>query len=619
MQNIKLFLANLSHHPGIYQMIGEKGEILYVGKAKDLKKRVASYFSQRSKDLKTLSLLEHIKDIQVTITHNESEAMLLECNLIKQYKPKYNVLLRDDKSYPYILITAHHNFPRIDLYRGARKKNGLYFGPYPSASSVRETINLLQKVFKIRTCRDSFFEARTRPCLLYEIDRCTGPCVGLIDKEDYARNVELAVLFLQGKNEIVLQALLKRMEAASKDLNFEQAAQYRDQITRLRQIQERQHIHVGESNADIIGLAIEGGVISVQLLSFRNGRMLDSRSYFPKVPTHVSAEEVIAAFITQHYVSDVSHIDSIPQQIIIEFDLLEVELMQNALSELACHKVEIIKPHRGEKKKWLTMATQNAKQSLNTHLISKTNASERMRALKKVLGLKSFPNRIECYDISHSAGEATVASCVVFTQEGAQKSNYRRFNITQVTPGDDVAAMHQVLLRRFKRLQKEEVDLPSLVLIDGGITQLNAAKKVMLELDIHELVLLGVSKGPDRKAAFETLHLLPLSASLVEKPVQEHSFHLPKDSLALHFIQQIRDEAHRFAITGHRKQRDKVRRHSALELIPGIGAKRRRELLRYFGGIQGLAHASLDELTKVPGISRSLAERIFSVLHDTTV
>lgn len=618
MQNIKLFLANVSHHPGIYQMIGDRGEILYVGKAKDLKKRLGSYFSKRVQDLKTQSLLQHVKDIEVTITHSESEAVLLECNLIKQHHPKYNVLLRDDKSYPYILITIQHDFPRIDLYRGTRKKNALYFGPYPSAGAVRETISLLQKVFRIRTCTDGFFESRTRPCLLYQINRCTGPCVGLINKDEYARNVELAILFLQGKNDLVLHELEKKMEKAAHALDYESAAQYRDQIARLRQMQERQHINVAGGNADVIGLAIEGGVISIQLLSFRGGHLLGSRSYFPSVPLHADEGEVLAAFITQHYGSHPA--DSIPNQIIVNTDLAETDLLEAALAELAEHKVEIVKPIRGEKKKWLLMANSNAKQSLNTHIIAKTNIALRMTALQSALGLEKVPNRIECFDISHSRGEATVASCVVFDQSGAVKSYYRRFNITDVTPGDDLAAMRQVLIRRFKRLQKEAQILPELVLIDGGKTQLAEAEKVMRELGINEIVLLGVSKGPDRKAGFETLHLLPLNPALITQgPSPKRAFHLPSDSLALHLIQQIRDEAHRFAITGHRLQRDKVRKHSALELIPGIGAKRRRELLRYFGGIQGLAHASLDELTKVPGISRSLAERIFSVLHDKTV
>lgn len=608
MRNIKDFLANLSHHPGVYQMLGEKGEVIYVGKAKNLKKRISSYFNKQTKDLKTLSLVEQIKDIDFTITHNENEAVLLECNLIKKHRPRYNVLLRDDKSYPYILITNQHSYPRIDIYRGSRKKNGLNFGPYPSAGAVRETISLLQKIFRIRTCSDNYFDARTRPCLLYQIDRCTGPCVELISQADYQHNVELAILFLEGKSHQVIEELQDKMGNAAKACHFELAAQYRDQINRLRQIQDRQYVNVHEGNADIVGFAMQAGIICIQLLSIRNGQLLGSRSYFPRVPEYSQQVEILTAFLTQHYLNDLSHIESIPRYIVLESNIPERVLLENVLSEQAKHKVEMIRPLRGEKKKWLTMATHSAKQSLAAHVFNKTNIAERALALQQALDLPSIPSRIECFDISHSMGEATVASCVVFDQNGPIKSQYRRFNIHDVIPGDDVAAMRQVLLRRFKRLQKDKVTLPDVVLIDGGPTQLSAAKKAMDELNIKEIMLVGVSKGPDRKPGFETLHRI------------NHSpMHLPPDSLALHFIQQIRDEAHRFAITGHRQQRDKIRRQSFLEQIPGIGLKRRRDLLRYFGGIQGIAHASLDELTKVPGISRSLAERIFAALHDASI
>ncbi|SRR5579883_529412 len=608
MQNIKSFLTNLSHRPGVYQMLGEKGEVLYVGKAKNLKKRVSSYFSGKAQDLKTLSLLKHVKDIDITITNSETEAVLLECNLIKKHHPRYNVLLRDDKSYPYILITTQHPYPRIDLYRGPRKKNALYFGPYPSAPAVRETISLLQKLFRLRTCRDSFYAARTRPCMLYQIGRCTGPCVGLISEADYAENVRLAVMFLEGKSQEIIKSLQTAMEIAAQELDFEQAAQYRDQIARLRQIQERQYVSAAEGDADIIGYAMQAGVICIQLFSIRGGQLLGSRSYFPSVPAYSESEEIIAAFLTQHYLNHPSPVESLPKQIIIDVNLCEQTLFEKVLTEQAQHKVEILHPSRGEKKKWLTMAVTSAKQSLAAHLFAKTNIQERAIALQKTLGLEKTPQRIECFDISHTMGEATVASCVVFDQNGPLKSDYRRFNINDITPGDDVAAMRQVLQRRFKRLQKEAVSLPDIVLIDGGITQLSVAQSVMTELNIQNVLLVGVSKGPDRKPGFETLHRL-----------DQLPFHLPADSLALHFIQQIRDEAHRFAITGHRQRRDKMRRQSPLELIPGIGAKRRRELLRYFGGIQGLAHASLDELSKVPGINRSLAERIFSIFHDATI
>ncbi len=608
MQNIKAFLANLPHLPGVYQMLGEKSDVIYVGKANDLKKRVSSYFSGRAKDAKTLSLVKKINGIEITVTNSENEAVLLECNLIKKHTPRYNVLLRDDKSYPYIVITTQHPFPRIDLYRGQRKKNGRFFGPYPSSLAVRETISLLQKLFHLRTCADSYYEARNRPCLLYQIGRCAGPCVGRISKTEYDKNVKMAILFLEGKSQEVIHYLHQLMEQASDELNFELAVHYRDQITRMRQIQERQYVNVAEGDADIIGLSMQAGVICMQLLSIRGGQVLGSRSYYPTVPVNTEKEEILSAFIKQHYLSHPSHFESIPKQIIIDAVMKERKLLTDVLSEHAQHKVEMVRPLRGDKKKWLAMATTSARQSLALHLFSKTNVEERLLALQKALELKKIPRRIECFDISHSMGEATVASCVVFDPNGPIKSDYRRFNIQHITPGDDVAAMHQVISRRFKRLQKEAVTLPDIVFIDGGKTQLSAAHKVMEELAITDVLLVGVSKGPERKPGFETIHRL-----------NHPPFHLPADSLALHFIQQIRDEAHRFAITGHRQRRDKTRTQSSLELLPGIGAKRRRELLRYFGGIQGIAHASLDELMKVPGISRSLAERIFTTLHDATL
>lgn len=589
-------------------MLGDKGEVLYVGKAKDLKKRVSSYFTSKSKDPKTHSLVENIHDINITITHTENEAVLLECNLIKKHRPRYNVLLRDDKSYPYILITHQHAYPRIDVYRGMRKKNALYFGPYPSSLAVRETISLMQKIFRIRTCRDSYFNARARPCLLYQIGRCSGPCVKLISEAEYDRQVKLAIMFLEGKSHLVIEELQGRMEAASEIQDYELAGFYRDQITRLRQIQNRQYINVTEGNADVIGFAIQAGIVCIQLLTVRGGQVLDSRSYYPVVPAFSHTDEIIEAFLTQHYLTDASHVESIPKLIVVDANIRDQSLLENVLTEQSGHKVTVHKPARGEKKKWLIMATLSARQSLSTHIFSKTNLQERMQALQAALNLDSPPNRIECFDISHTMGEATVASCVVFDQNGPVKSDYRRFNIHDIQAGDDIAAMRQVLTRRFKRLQKDNASLPDLVLIDGGQSQLSAAREVLADLRIHDLLLIGVSKGPGRKPGFETLHR------------DGHApMHWPADAPALHFIQQIRDEAHRFAITGHRHRRDKARRQSSLEGLPGIGAKRRRDLLRYFGGIQGVAHASLDELTKVPGISRSLAERIFAAFHDTTV
>lgn len=616
MRNLKAFLANLPHHAGVYQMLDEKGEVIYVGKAKDLKKRVSSYFSGRAKDPKTLSLLKHISDIDITVATSENEAVLLECNLIKKLRPRYNILLRDDKSYPYIFI-SNHDYPRIDLYRGARKKNGRYFGPYPSSLAVRETISLLQKLFHLRTCTDTFYETRSRPCLLYQIGRCSGPCVGLIPQEEYARNIQMAVMFLEGKSNKIVELLQQRMETASAEQQFELAAHYRDQINRLRQIQNPQYVNVSDGEADILGFAAQAGIYCLQLLTIRGGQVLGSRAYFPVVPEHTEKAEILSSFISQHYLHDATHIESTPRHIIVDVKLADAELLENALTQLAKRQVKLHIPTRGERKKWLAMATTSARQSLAAQLMSKINMQERVIALQQALNMKKMPARIECFDISHSSGEATVASCVVFNREGPVKADYRRYNITDITPGDDVAAMRQVLWRRFKKRKQEETKrrpgesrdpvFPDLILIDGGKAQLGAAITVMEELEITHLLLVGVSKGPDRKAGFETLHRH-----------NEAPLHLAADSVALHFIQQIRDEAHRFAITGHRQRRDKARRQSTLEFIPGIGAKRRRELLRYFGGIQGIAHASLDELEKVPGISRQLAEKIFAALHDAT-
>lgn len=608
MRDIKTFLSHLTHHSGIYQMLDEKGVVIYVGKAKDLKKRVSSYFTGKVKDPKTTSLVKLIADVDITVTRSENEAVLLECNLIKQHRPRFNVLLRDDKSYPYIYISTEHPFPRVDIYRGPRKKQGRYFGPYPSSLAVRETINHLQKLFGLRTCRDTYFAARSRPCLLYQIGRCTGPCVNYVTTDEYAQQVHLAVLFLEGKSSELIDVLQKKMEATSIAQNYELAADYRDQINRLRQIQDKQYVDVGGGNADIIGFAMQAGIACIQLLSIRHGQMLGSRSYFPSIPLTVSAEEIVSAFITQHYLSHPTSIESIPKLLIIDTPISDHLLLEQVLAEQAQHAVKIISEVRGERKQWLSMAQNTAKQSLAAHLFNKTNFYERLVSLQEFLGLDSLPKRIECFDISHTMGEATVGSCVVFDQNGPLKSDYRRFNVQDITPGDDLAAMRQVLLRRFKHLIAEQAILPDVIFIDGGGGQLMVAEQILEKLQIQGPLLVAVSKGPGRKAGYESLHTL-----------QHPPRHLPADSLALHLIQQIRDEAHRFAITSHRARRDKARRQSSLENIPGIGAKRRRDLLRYFGGIQGVAHASLDELVKVPGISRSLAERIFAIFHDATI
>ncbi|HSW93832.1 MAG TPA: excinuclease ABC subunit UvrC [Gammaproteobacteria bacterium] len=605
MQNSKLFLSNVTHQPGVYQMLDEKGHVLYIGKARDLKKRLGSYFSNAQKDLKTTALLKQVETIDITVTHTENEALILECNLIKQHKPHYNVLFRDDKSYPYILITDDKPYPRVDFYRGNKKKrSGTWFGPFPNGMAVRETINFIEKIFKIRNCTNSFFAARTRPCMQYQIERCTAPCVGYVSPDDYEQQVRHAILFLQGKNEEVLTALTRQMDEASKQLQFEKAAGLRDQIAKLREIQTRQYVNADEGDIDVIGFALAAGLVCIQLLIIRGGRMLGSRAYYPNVSVAFSREEILMSFIAQHYLGDQYNAEDIPREIIMETVLAEQDWLASALRDRAGHKVVLSGNVRHERKKWVDIATNSAKQSVTGRLLLKSMAHDRFDALKTLLSFDETPSRIECFDVSHSMGESPVASCVVFNREGAVKSDYRRFNISGITPGDDVAAMRQALTRRYARMQSEQAVLPDILLIDGGKPQLNAAKKVLAELDIKTIFLIGVAKGVTRKPGFETLYFT------------DHApIHLPPDSLALHLIQQIRDEAHRFAITGHRARRDKKRVTSVLETIPGIGAKRRRELLQYFGGIQALKRASVSDIAKVPGISLKLAQRIFSVIH----
>ncbi|EKD54122.1 MAG: hypothetical protein ACD_60C00121G0006 [uncultured bacterium] len=606
MFNIQSFLKNVTTQPGIYQMLDDEGHILYIGKARNLKKRLSSYFSTQQKDSKTLALLKHVKNIDITVTRTETEALLLECNLIKQHKPHYNVLFRDDKSYPYIFISTEDTFPRIDFYRGNRKEKGMYFGPFPHSTAVRETIHLIEKLFKLRTCSNRFFANRQRPCMQYQIGRCTGPCVHLISEKEYQKNVRHAILFLQGKNDQVITELSKQMEEAANQLQFELAAELRNQIAKLREIQSSQYITRKEGNADVIGLAILAGVACIQLLMIRGGRMLGSRAYFPNVPPLSSKEEILTSFITQHYLNSRYNKNDIPKEIILETILPEKNWLLDVLQQQAQHKVLFLSPKVGERKKWLNIANNSAKQSVTSQLLNKANTKERFKALQEALHLTKEPGWIECVDISHSMGEATVGSCVVFNKEGPVKNHYRRFTVTGITGGDDVAAIRQVLLRRYKRTEADDLKFSDILFVDGGLGQLNAAKKVLAELGITSILIIGIAKGPLRKPGFETLHL-----------INKTTLHLPPDSLALHLIQQIRDEAHRFAITGHRLRRDKKRLTSSLELIPGIGAKRRRELLLYFGGIQAINRASLEELAKVPGISQALAERIFSAIHNT--
>ncbi len=592
------FLKNLTGKPGVYRMLDAEGGILYVGKAKNLKKRVSSYFRKSGLPVKTQALMLQVCNVEITVTNTESEALLLESALIKEHKPRYNVLLRDDKSYPYIYISTDQDYPRISVHRGARKGKGRYFGPYPNAYAVRESLNLLQKVFKVRQCEDSFFRNRSRPCLQYQIKRCSAPCVNKITVEDYARDVNDTIAFLQGKNPELIDTLAERMEQASQALAFEQAAAFRDQIINLRRVQEKQYVSGEKGDLDILAAVIEGGIACVQVFFIRAGRNLGNKVFFPKMPDNADQNDILEAFISQYYSSH-----EIPGTILVNSAASFSELAE-LLSAHARHKVDITQPQRGERTRWLDLATRNAQHALNSRLASRAGMDERLEALRSALDLDELPDRIECFDISHTLGEATVASCVVFNAEGPLKSDYRRFNIEDITPGDDYAAMNQAISRRYTRIQKGEGKLPDLLLIDGGKGQVNAALQALEEVGVSDLTVVGVAKGPERRPGWEVLYRPGLPA-----------VDLAPESRALHLIQQVRDEAHRFAITGHRARRARARTESPLEAIPGVGAKRRQELLKQFGGIREVARAGVEDLARVKGISPALAQQIYDAFH----
>lgn len=600
----KVFLRNLPNKPGVYQMLGENDVILYIGKARNLKDRLSSYF-QRNLSIKTHALMQQVKRIEVSIT-SENEALLLEQNLIKQYKPRYNILMRDDKSYPYLYLSTHQKFPRLDLYRGKKtKSNGKYFGPYPSVVAVRETLNLLQKLFRIRQCTDTFFQNRTRPCLQYQIKRCTAPCVGLISEQDYQQDVKNALLFLEGKNREIIELLSERMEICAHNLDFEQAAHYRDQIANLRRIQEKQYVSNIKGNIDVVAIAEMQDLFCIHVMTIRDGNLIANKNYFPTHTQYADKKEILTAFLSQHYVEQQNHI-YFPEKIIVNLEISDSDWLSNAISTLCKKRVVIQTRVKGERSKWLQMAEVNAKQALTNQLSDQIKVNERLISLQQLLDLPGLPERMECFDISHSSGEATVASCVVFEHGIPNKNLYRRFNISGITKGDDYAAMRQVLLRRYKKLKVEQGKLPDVVFIDGGKGQLHQAQSVINELGLSGILLVGVAKGPERKPGFETLFI----------DDQKEPVHCDPSSKALHLIQSIRDEAHRFAITGHRQQRSKTRNISMLEQIEGIGAKRRRDLLRFFGGLNEIKSASVEEIANVPGISKALAKRIYQALHD---
>ncbi|MEM7281076.1 MAG: excinuclease ABC subunit UvrC [Pseudomonadota bacterium] len=597
----KTFLKNLSTRPGVYQMLDEKGTVLYVGKARSLKSRVSSYF-QSGADLipKTRALMKNVADVSVTITGTETEALILEYNLIKRYQPRYNVVLRDDKSYPYVRITEHE-YPRITFYRGSRKQPGRFFGPYPSAKSVREGINLLQKLFRIRGCEDSFFSNRSRPCLQHQIKRCSAPCVSLISEANYGQDLEHAVKFLEGRNDEVIEDLGARMDEASQDLDFESAAQYRDQIATLKKAQEKQFVSRDRRlDVDVVFHEYSGRLHCLATLFIRKGRNLGVRTYFPKANKHEEPQSVLSSFVTQYYLSH-----EVPKEIVLSGDIEDQPLLEEVLAERAERRVSIKTKVRGDRAHWLEMTQKNAKEALALRLATDNSLQKRYESLRQVLNLGDTPERLECFDISHSQGESTVASCVVFGSEGPRKTDYRRFNIRDIEPGDDYAAMNQALERRYKRLKKGEAPLPDVLFVDGGKGQVTQAVEVFENLQINGVMIVGIAKGPGRKPGYEQLFL----------PGEKRPLILPADSAALHLIQQIRDEAHRFAITGHRGQRAKTRKTSRLEDIPGLGPKKRRDLLRQFGGLQGVTKAGVDDLLQVPGISRRLAELIYDRFH----
>ena len=596
--DLKSFLASLPLLPGVYRMLDKDGQVLYVGKAGQLKKRVTSYFQKTNISPRIQLMVSHIARIEVTVTRTEAEALLLENNLIKTLKPRYNILFRDDKSYPYIVLTGHR-FPRLAYYRGATSKQHQYFGPYPNSSAAKESINLLQKIFRIRTCEDSVFANRTRPCLLHQIQRCTAPCVGLISEQDYAADLRNATLLLQGKQGEVEGLLRQAMEQAAEAQHYEQAAALRNQLQALHTVQQKQFMESGRAtDADIVAVAELDGALCVNLAMVRGGRHLGDKSFFPQNAEGQVPAEVLEAFLAQHYLNR-----SVPPLILTNIEIA-TEALETLFSEQAGHKVQIRHSASGERKQWLDMALNNALLALHQQAGQRAGQLARLEALRKVLSLPQLA-RIECFDVSHTMGEATVASCVVYDNLAMRTAEYRRYNIGGITAGDDYAAMRQALLRRYQKLQGGEGKRPDLVLIDGGAGQLGVACAVMAELNLPDIPLLGVAKGVERKPGMEQL-LLPQQ----EKPLQ-----LPADSPALHLIQQVRDEAHRFAISGHRARRGKTRTASMLEEISGVGEKRRRNLLARFGGLQGVCQASVDELAQVEGISQALAEKIYQQLH----
>ena len=586
-------------------MLDGEGAVLYVGKAKNLRKRVASYFRKSGLPVKTAALVKRILQIDVTVTETETEALILEHNLIKQYRPPFNILMRDDKSYPYIFLSDKDTWPRLSFHRGPKKAKGTYFGPFPSVHAVRDSMSFLQKTFKVRQCEDVFFKNRSRPCLQYQIKRCTAPCVDFVDKDEYAADVHLTRLYLDGKADKILQQLEHKMELASENLEFETAADCRDQISALRQVQAQQVIEKGRGTIDIVAGAVSNGHACVHMLYVRQGRILGSRSYYPKTPLAEEVDELLEEFLPQLYLNGGGRPD-LPKEIIVNDEFDGSSALSEALSQNIGRNIEIKNNVRGFRAKWVELAQRTAEQNLTAKLASKQTLEQRFESLRETLELDETPQRLECFDISHSSGEAVVASCVVFDGNGALKSDYRRFNIENITDGDDYAAMEQAVRRRYTRLMKGEGKLPDILLIDGGKGQISTVKTVLTDLGVVGVMVVGVAKGTTRKPGMETLILADQNNKVVPRPQRG----------ALHLIQQIRDEAHRFAITGHKARRDKKRKTSPLQGIPGVGPSRRRDLLKHFGGVVEVKKASVADLMKVSNINKKVAEAIYSALYN---
>ena len=615
----KDFVRNLSTAPGVYRMIAADDAVLYVGKASALKNRVSSYFNNTPKSARIASMVSQIARIEVTVTRTEAEALILENELIKSLKPRYNVLLRDDKSYPYVLLTGE-DYPRIAVHRGPRAVQGRYFGPYASVGAVRETLNLMHKLFRLRSCEDSVFRNRSRPCLQFQIGRCSAPCVDLVSREDYARSVRRASMMLEGRSDELTNELTRGMEEASMNLDFEETARLRDLVASIRTLQARQYVDGRAADLDVLAIAMQGANACVVLMAFRDGRNLGTRAFFPKTNGSDQPDEVLGAFVSQHYIDKTP-----PREIVIDRDIPDRELLEQAFALSSERKVQIRCSVRGERAGYLDIARRNAQMALASEMTSASAQRARVESLRDLLGMDEIPQRIECFDISHTMGEATVASCVVFDAEGAVRGQYRRYNITGITPGDDYAAMHQAIHRRFRRSMeaREAADgpatpavrakqasaavLPDVLLIDGGAGQVAQAKAVLDELGVEGVRIVGVAKGPERRPGDEDL-LLP----------DGRRVHPGAQSRGPQLGQQVRDEAHRFAITGHRGKRQKARTTSRLEDIPGIGPRRRAALLKHFGGLGGLKAAGVEEIARAEGVNAALAQRIYDTLHGLT-